>query len=74
LGEVFGEKELTTGVPMKTTAHSLIGSVPGFTFTSHKFVAKTRTRTNTNPIGTEANAAGKIVRAYVARESKRENS
>ena len=31
-----------------------------------------RTRTNTNPNGTEANAAGRSVRACVARESKRE--
>jgi hypothetical protein len=39
-----------------------------------RYVMKTRTRTNTNPHGTEANAAGRSVRACVARESKREES
>ena len=32
--------------------------------------ARTRTRTNTNPNDTEANAAGRSVRACVARKSK----
>ena len=34
------------------------------------FVCRTRTRTNTNPNDTEANAAGRSVRACVARKSK----
>jgi len=33
-------------------------------------VLRTRTRTNTNPNDTEANAAGRSVRACVARKSK----
>jgi len=33
-------------------------------------VFRTRTRTNTNPNDTEANAAGRSVRACVARKSK----
>jgi hypothetical protein len=33
-----------------------------------------KTRFNTNPSGTEANATGRSVRACVARESKREES
>ena len=35
---------------------------------------RSRLGTNTHPNGTEANAAGKNVRACVARESKREKS
>jgi hypothetical protein len=37
-------------------------------------ILPTRTRTNTNPNGTEASAAGRSLRACVARESKREKS
>jgi hypothetical protein len=33
-----------------------------------------RTRTNTNPNGTEANAAGRCERACAARESKRKDN
>ena len=33
-------------------------------------IVRTRTRTNTNPNDTEANAAGRSVRACVARKSK----
>jgi hypothetical protein len=40
----------------------------------HEHTRGTRTRTNRNPNGTEANAAGKSVCACVARESKREKS
>jgi hypothetical protein len=36
--------------------------------------ARTQTRTNTNPNGTEATVAGRSVGACVARESKREES
>jgi hypothetical protein len=35
---------------------------------------RNRTRTNTHPDGSEANAAGRSVRACIARESKREKS
>ena len=40
--------------------------------TTSAFWKRTRTRTNTNPNDTEANAAGRSVRACVARKSKSE--
>ena len=37
---------------------------------THNATQGTRTRTNTNPNGTEANAAGRSVREFDARKSK----
>ena len=50
-------------------------STPTNEFADYYFLhssTRTRTRANTNPNGTEASAAGRSVRACVARESKRE--
>jgi hypothetical protein len=41
-----------------------------FVFRALLHLYKPRTRANTNPNGTEANAAGRSVRACVARESR----
>jgi len=45
------------------------GTIDGL-FTTYLGRTRTRTRTNTNPNDTEANAAGRSVRACVARKSK----
>ena len=49
----------------------LLGSLLLFKFLRVQLISRTRTRAYTNPNETEAYAAGRSIRACVARESKR---
>jgi hypothetical protein len=58
-----------------TSASFFQASTPRFCAASEVVeFTQTLTRNNTNPNGTEANAAGTSVRVFVVRESKREES
>ena len=60
-----------TGSVSFTESFRYLGSIIYYSLTSDADVDyRTRTRTNTNPNDTEANAAGRSVRACVARKSK----